>query len=67
MSQPTRCDYVPGQIVNVEGVVIEYESGKPYGAVLVDFPAATDEAHNSDGIAMWVAQALVSAPSVAFP
>jgi hypothetical protein len=67
MSQPTRCEYFAGQTVAVEGQVVKYESGVPYGAVLVDFECATDEAHDADGVAIWVPQALVFTPRVAIP
>ena len=59
--------YKPGDVVYVEGVVIEHEPGEPYGAVLVDFPAATDIKFDSDGLPGWHPAALVFGQDVAFP
>lgn len=56
-----------GETVYVEGVVIEHEPGEPYGAVLIDFPAATDEEFTQDGLSGWHPAALVFAQGVVFP
>ena len=64
MTPPQRHPYRPGQKVLVEGVVQDYAWGAPYGAVLVEFPAATDEDHLLDGVKTWQPQALVYVPGV---
>ena len=51
--------YKPGDTVLVEGVVVDFNAGQPYGAVKVAFPAATDEAFLLDGVTVWQPQALV--------
>lgn len=50
---------MPGQRVLVEGVVTAWEYGKPYGAVTVAFPTATDPSHLLDGVEAVVPQAVV--------
>lgn len=60
----SRKPFRPGDTVLVEGVVTGYEAGQPYGAVLVTFPAATDEFGDQDGIQSWHPQALIFRPGV---
>lgn len=67
MTQPSREQYRRGQRVWVEAVVVDYSWGEPYGAVLVELPAATDEAHLLDGVRLWQPQALVVVDGVDIP
>lgn len=51
-----------GDIVNVEGVVVEVEDAKPFGAVMVEFPFCTDHPnHEMDGVTL-VAPAVIVTP-----
>lgn len=70
MSEPTKRDYRVGERVLVEGTIVDWEYGKPYGAVTVRFEAATDPYYLLDGIDAVVPQAIVFAdfaPSVDVP
>lgn len=64
---PHRADYIPGQRVLVEGTVVDWEYGRPFGAVTVRFEAATDPAHRLDGVTIVVPQILCSDPGVDVP
>jgi len=59
MTIPHRRDYRKGERVLVEGTIVDWEYGKPFGAVTVRFEAATDPAHRLDGIDAVVPQAIV--------
>jgi len=67
MTIPQRRDYRKGERVLVEGTIVDWEWGTPYGAVIVRFEAATDPSHRLDGIDAVVPQAIVFAPSVDVP
>ena len=61
MTIPQRRDYRVGERVLVEGTIVDWEYGKPYGAVTVHFCAATDPSHRLDGITAIVPQVIVFA------
>ena len=67
MTIPQRRDYRKGERVLVEGTVVDWEWGVPFGAVTVRFEAATDPSHRLDGIDAVVPQAIVFAPRVDVP
>ena len=67
MTIPQRRDYRVGERVLVEGTIIDWEYGTPFGAVTVRFEAATDPDYILDGIDAVVPQAIVFAPSVDVP
>ena len=56
-----RHDYRPGQRVLVEGTVLGYEQGTPFGAVVVRFAEATDPSYLLDGVDAILPQVLVHA------
>lgn len=64
MTIPHKADFMPGQRVLVEGVVVDWEFGRPYGAVTVAFPASTDPSHMLDGVEAVVPQNLCFVPGV---
>lgn len=61
MTAPSKHQYHPGQRVLVEGVVVDWQWGQPYGSVRVSFPSATDPNFLLDGLDGWHPQALVFA------
>ena len=61
MTIPHRRDYRKGERVLVEGTIVDWEYGVPFGAVTVRFEAATDPSHRLDGIDAVVPQAIVFA------
>jgi len=69
MTIPQRRDYRVGERVLVEGTIIDWEYGTPFGAVTVRFEAATDPDYILDGIDAVVPQAIVfsDCPSVDVP
>ena len=63
MTIPHKRDYRKGERVLVEGTIVDWEYGVPFGAVTVRFEAATDPSHRLDGIDAVVPQAIVFVPS----
>lgn len=61
---PHRRDYAIGDRVLVEGVVTDWEFGRPFGAVTVKFEAATDPSGFQDGVEAVVPQILIYTPGV---
>lgn len=58
-ARPQRADYRRGERVLVEGIVESWEHGRPFGAVTVRFPEATDPAGLLDGVDAVLPQVLV--------
>ena len=61
MTIPHKREYRKGERVLVEGTIVDWEYGVPFGAVTVRFEAATDPSHRLDGIDAVVPQAIVFA------
>lgn len=59
--------YRKGQKVLVEGTVIAWETGRPFGAVTVSFREATDPSHLLDGVEAVLPQVVVHTLGVEEP